>query len=201
MANNQDPLEIIGAPYQVYVARVGTPFPDVDETPGLDWQLLGSFERLGEDGVTVALEQEINDVYGQLTIPIKAFRTQEGMLISFPLMDMRMEALRYLLNGNPITTNPASNGTPGRKGMGMYRGPNVEYFAWLIRGYSPEAAENYLNCQYEVYKGANTGNTDFTYTKGEPTQGNFEVRVYANPAATSDANRLAYMRYATAPAS
>jgi hypothetical protein len=197
---NQDPLEIIGAPYTVWVARVGTTFPDVDETPSLDWRQLGSFERLGEDGVTVSSEQEVNDVYGQLTIPIKAFRTQESLMVSFPVMDMRMETLSYLFNGNPISSNSASSGTPGRKGMSLYRGPDMRYYAWLIRGYSPESAEANAYCQYEIYNGSHAGNTEFVYTKGEPTMATFEVHAYSNPYYTSDSDRLAFLRYATAPA-
>ena len=90
------PFEIIATPFEVYIAPypLGEAFPDVDTTPGSTWTLLGlnGNKNQEEAGVTVEHPQTINLIRtAGGPGPVKAARTEEDLIVTFTLLDLRPE--------------------------------------------------------------------------------------------------------------
>jgi hypothetical protein len=148
-AANTKPYEIIAGVVDIYVAPVDTQFPDVDETVGTAWTRLGQTDG----GVKVKHSQVIVELRtDQVTAPVKAVRSEEGLEIDFALAELTAE-------NYAIALNQASKGMAGGTGLvddngskrvTLYRGGSgVETVAFLARGahLSPEGD---FNIQYEV---------------------------------------------------
>ena len=165
------PYEIIAAPFKVYLAAVGTAFPDVDEAPGAGWGLLGTRgdRNIDEDGVTVSHPQTTEKFRAVgSTGAIKAFRTEEDLMISFMLADLSLEHLRHALNSPAVTLVAAGSGTPGYRHIPLLRGLSVSEKAMLVRGPSPY--DEALNMQYEVPRVIHTGEPELVFKKDEPAK-------------------------------
>ncbi|MBS3927094.1 MAG: hypothetical protein KGZ65_00115 [Sphingomonadales bacterium] len=163
------PYEIVAAPLTVYLAAVGTAFPDVDESPGGSWTKLGTSgdKNYSDDGVTVSLPQSIETFTpAGDTVPRKAFRTEEGLEISFTLVDLTPEQVAKVLDDAAITTVAASSGVPGTKKIPLRRGLQVANFALLARGIS--SVNDSLACQFEVDSCYQSGEPEPVFNKGEP---------------------------------
>src|SRR4030042_339760 len=113
-----EPYEIIMAPFEVWVAPVGTAFPDVDESPAAAWTKLGSsgMDNMDEGGVTVTNGQTLatKRTLGS-TGPVKVARTEEELTVSFTLFDMTAEQYAKALNNRTVTDPAAGSGAPGTR--------------------------------------------------------------------------------------
>lgn len=136
---NDDPREIISAPLEAWLADVATAFPLPDADPSADWTLIGTngAHNYGDSGVTIEAPQTMQLYRGlKSPAPIKAFRTEEGLHISFEIADMTLEGWKAALNGNSVTT-VAAGAAAGYKSIQLYRGLSVTQYALLLRGPSP----------------------------------------------------------------
>lgn len=165
-----EPYEIIASPFTLYKAPVGTAFPAIGAAPAVDWVKIGvSGDRsMNEDGVTVAHSQTVNAVRtAGSTGPVKAFRSEEDMMVSLTLLDISLEAYALAMNGNAVTAVAAGIGTPGTKALKLYRGVHVETMALLVRGVASAYGDGW-NAQYQIPVCFQSGNAEPVFTKGEP---------------------------------
>lgn len=200
MPDNVSPFEIVGAPLKVYVAPVGTTFPDVDEDEAaMDaaWENLGTQtdRNYSEEGVTVAHPEETNDfVPAGSTMPVKRFRVGESFTIGLELADISVDVYGMVMNDATVTSNNPSSGVPGRKSISLYRGDQVAVWSVVARGPSPEADD--LWSQYEFTRAHMSVNGDVTWNKGVPVL--LPVEIQATKYETTDVIRFVA---GTAPAS
>jgi len=185
------PYEIIGAPYTLWVADVGTAFPALDDAPGVDWTKVGTNgdRNYGDEGVTVAHPQTLN--YARpagATGPVKAFRTEEDLRIALTLWDLTLEQYSFAMNRNTVSTTAAGVGTAGYKEIGIYRGFEVREFALLIRGESAYG-DGWVG-QYEVPRAVDAGSPEIVFNKGVPAGLALEFMAMEDLEAASAAERF-----------
>lgn len=193
--SNSAPYEIIAAPFVAYHAPVGTAFPAIEEEPGVAWTLIGTNgdRNISEDGVTVKHSETVEEVrtLGSMG-PVKAFRTEEGLNLSFTLLDLSLENYAVALNHNAVTTvAPGVHG--GYKKVGLSRGRNLPERALLIRGaVSPYGNGDVdWNMQYEVERAVQIGEPEVVYTKGgDPAGLALEWLCLEDPDAASEDERF-----------
>lgn len=181
------PYEILAAPFTAWWAPVGTAFPLIGAAPAVDWIKIGTSGDRSEteEGVTVAHSQEINLVRtAGATGPVKAFRTQEGLVISFALLDVTLEQYKLALNSNAIGTTAAGVGTAGFKALKLYQGLEVEAMALLLRGEASAYGDGYRS-QYEVPVCFQSGSPEPVFTKGDPASLALEFTALEDPNAAS----------------
>lgn len=184
------PYEVIAAPLTLYVAPVGTLFPDLDAEPSGSWAKVGSSgdRNYSEDGVSVQHQQNV-ELFRALgsTGPIKAFRTEEGLGISVTLHDVTLEQYRLALNGNAVTE--VTNNNPHYKKVGLSRGRQVTQYALLARGMASGYGDD-LVAQYEVPVVIETGEPEPVYQKGEPAGLELQFTALEDPDAASEDERF-----------
>jgi hypothetical protein len=171
--SNSAPYEIIVGPFEVYLAATGTAFPDVDETPGVAWTLLGAGGKkdMNESGVTVTHEQTVErDAFRMLgtTGARKAVRTSEDLMVEFVLHDLTPEMYSYALNGNAVTTTAAGVGTPGTRSIPLHQGMDVTLYAMLVKGQTSPYGDSPLATQFQVPVCYQDENPAPVFAKGEP---------------------------------
>ena len=181
---NSTPYEVIAAPFTVWIADVGTAFPDVDTAPGAGWTKLGTSGPLNYDDQTGVVVEHM-----QSTTPWRAlgdagsrkiFRTEEDFKIRLKLVDCSLEHYQEALNQNGSTTVVAASGTPGTKTIGLSRGFDVATMALLVRGdVSPYMANGVM--QYEVEIAAQIGSPTVVFKKGEPAGLELEWMAMVDP--------------------
>jgi len=185
-----EPFEVIAAPFEIYSAPVGEPFPSIDTTPpGGNWVLIGKngARSYSEDGVSITHEESVSDFRTLDSVgPIKAFRTSEDLIIALTIHDVRLEEQARVLNFNTIVDN--SGDTPPNKVLEFYRGPQVNFRALLVRGPSPYMDGGLM--QYEVPKVRSGASPEVVYQKGEPAGLALEFRAMEDLNAASDAERF-----------
>ena len=159
------PHEVIAAPLSVYLADVGTTFPDVGEPQAsfpVGWTLLGTEgdRNYTDDGVTVAHSEEVFDFTpAGSTMPVKRFRTAESFMLSLSLADLSPTMYALAMNDATVTD-------PGdHKLFSLFRGDQVNAFAVIARGDS--SINNALIMQYEFSRAFVSVNGDITFNKGE----------------------------------
>lgn len=185
-----EPFEIIGAPLTLYLAPVGTAYPALDEAPGAGWTKVGTNgdRNYGDDGVTVAHSQSLEQARpAGATGPVKAWRTEEDMVISVTLWDLTLEQYAIALNDAEIDTVAAGVGTIGTKTIGLSQGQEVATYALLARGVSPYGD---FPAQYEVPRVYQSGNPEPAYVKGQPAGLALEFTALEDLEAESDAERF-----------
>ncbi|ADZ70122.1 hypothetical protein [Polymorphum gilvum] len=184
-----EPFEIIAAPFTAWYAPLGEDFPEINAAVAGNWVKIGANgdESMNEDGVTIQHSQEVNKIrpLGS-TVPIKAFRTAEDLLISFTLWDVTEEAYRLAVNSNAVTTVAAGSGTPGKKTLQFYQGEQVATMALLLRAEVSPYGDG-MNMQYEVPYCFMSGNPEPVFAKGEPAGLAFEFTALRDPDAGSKA--------------
>lgn len=189
-----NPQYIIIAPFDVYLAPEGTAFPDPDTTPAAPWALLGTNGKrsYSEDGVVATHEQSLyqHRTAGS-TGPVKAARTDEGLLIELTVEDMSLETYAKVLNGKTVTDVPAASGTPGERKITLRQGPDVATFAMIVRGPSPYLAGAYA--QYEVPRVFQAGNPAPAFTKGGAAGLACQFAALEDPDASSDDERFGHL--------
>ncbi len=177
------PFEIIAAPFTAWWAPVGTAFPALGAAPSVDWVQIGTSgdQSYDPEGVSIEHGQEVNAVrpLGS-TAPVKAFRTEEDLTVTFTLWDVTLEQYRLALNNNTIATVAAGVGTPGTKAVQFYRGAQVATMALLLRSDSSPYGDA-MSMQYELPYCFQSGNPTPVYRKGEPAGLEFEFMALRNP--------------------
>lgn len=154
---------VIGGPFTVYRATVGTAFPVLGAAPAVDWNLLGvnGNKSYSEDGVTVRHPQSVNRIRpAGSTGPIKAARTEEDFEVQFTLWDLTLEQYAQALSQQAVAP------TAGVRSMGIYRGFTIPESALLIVGTSPY--DDTLTMQYELPRAYTEGAPEIAFVKGEP---------------------------------
>lgn len=163
------PHEIIASPLTIWLAPTGTAFPDLDDAPAGTWKKLGSegHRNLDEDGVEIAYSQTIEEFRGQSTTIRKVFRTEEGMAMTFTLVDLspEMQALAAF-DDTTLTTIAAAAGVAGEKKFSTKKGTTVEQYALLARGES--TVDNGLITQHQWPTVFQSGEPSPVFSKGDP---------------------------------
>lgn len=193
MPTNTTPFEVIAYPFTLYIAAVGTAFPNVDAVPGVAWTKVGSSGSLNYDdgaGVTVEHGQSLNPwrALGD-SGSRKMFRTEEDLKIRLRLVDITLEQYKLALNSNAVSTVAAGSGTPGYRKVGLSRGFTVATMALLIRGGVSPYGDGW-NMQYEVPIAAQVGNPTVVYKKGDPAGLDLEWQALVDPNAANELERF-----------
>jgi hypothetical protein len=190
---NVKPYEIVAGPAKVYAAPVGTDFPaiaDAEDAFGTQWIRLGQTDG----GVKAAHTQTVVELKtDQVTAPVKAVRSDEGLEISFSLAELTLE--NYAVSLNQAVSGPQSGG--GDKTVRLYRGGSqVETVALLVRGdhLSPYGD---LNLQYEVPAVYQSDNPTTEFTKANKAVLACIFTAIADPDRTDDADAFGVLRAAT----
>lgn len=162
--------ELISTPLEVFLAPVGTAFPDPDQAPAGPWELLGKLgdKSYTDDGVTVSLPQTLETFTpAGGTMARKAWRTEEGIVVGTTVADVRAEVLSKALNDNEITE------AGGTVSLPLLRGINVTEYALLARGQSPVDGEG--KAQFQLPKCYNSSEPEVVFSKeGTPAAVAFE---------------------------
>jgi hypothetical protein len=164
-----EPLELISGPFDVYVAPVGTAFPDVDEAPAGGWFKLGSggAKDYDESGVKVKHGQKLSKIFTLgSTGPRKVLREQETQMVSFTLLDLSPEQYAKVLNDAAVTAVAAAAGTPGYKKMALRRGTSVSEFAVLVKGAVSTEGDGFSS-QYQVPRAYMASEPEPVFEKGK----------------------------------
>lgn len=168
------PFEIMAGPVEVYLAPVGTAFPDISAAPSGSWILLGTTgsKNYDDEGVTIAHEQTVEEfIPVGLTGARKAFRTEESIVISLNVVDISAAQYAKVMNGATVTDTAAGVSIGGNLNFPLYRGLTVATFAMLMRGSESAAAvaaTDNFNTQWEVPIVYQNGNPEPVMKKGEP---------------------------------
>lgn len=184
---NATPFEVIAAPYTLWIAPVGTPFPAIDEEPNSsDWTLVGSSGNLNYDESGVKVEHKQSMAFWRSlgdSGSRKVFRSTEDLVISLELVDVTLAQYSLAINGNDVTTSVG-----GQKSMGLSRGLVVDTRALLLRGPSPEMADG--ASQFEVPIAVQTGNPAPVFKRDEPAMLALEWTALVDPDAADPAERF-----------
>jgi hypothetical protein len=161
------PHEIVASPLTIYLAEIGTAFPDIADTPDTfagAWAVLGTEgdKNYDDAGVTVSHNETVADFTpAGSTMPSKRFRTAEDFMISLNLVDLGPEAYAKVMNDALITD------LGNEKYFSLFRGDQVNAFAVLARGMS--TVDNDLNLQYVFSKAFVSVDGNVVWTKGKPS--------------------------------
>jgi hypothetical protein len=156
-----EPFAIVVGAGNVYLAPVGTAFPDTDETPAAAWAYLGSTDDNGVS-VTQARTMELH-FKGNSALPQKATLTEARETIKFALTEITVERYAMVLDNAAVTTVAAGSGTPGTKWFPVKPSSScAPQFAMLIRGPSPVMD---AFAQYEYARVSPTGAIEAVYQK------------------------------------
>lgn len=154
-------MELIAHPLTIWLAPVGTDFPDLDADPTGAWQLLGKSgdRNFTEDGVTVTLSQSIETFTpAGGTMARKAWRTESGVIVGVTVADVRADIMKFALNGNTDVS------LAGETSVSLLRGIDVTEYALLARGQSP--LDNDAAGQFQVPRCVVDGEPEIQWTKG-----------------------------------
>jgi hypothetical protein len=197
------PFEIVAQPYTLYVAAVGSTFPELDETPGGSWTKIGTSGDLNytEDGVTITHSQTVEE-WRSLgsTGPRKAFRTEEGLRISVTLADVSLEQYAQAMNYNTVTTTPPDVDSPGTKKIGLSRGLEVPRRALLVRGADASPYGSGWGSQYEIPIAVQVGEPEVVFVKNEPAGLMLEFSAIEDTSASDASERFGRLVAQTAEA-
>lgn len=164
------PLEIIAAPFDIWLAPVGTAFTDIGATPSGAWTLLGTSgnKNYTEDGVKVKHGQNIQTFTPVgLTAPRKAFRTSETLTVVFTLVDVSAAQYAKVLNNPSVTTTANGGGLAGSLNIPLLQGMTVNTYALLARGLESPAGATFVS-QYQIPICFQNAEPEIAYKKGDP---------------------------------
>jgi hypothetical protein len=194
------PYEIIMSPFEVYVAPVGTAFPNPDAAVSSTWKLLGKNGKRNqsEDGVVISHEQTVvkHRTNGS-TGPVKIVRSDEDMTIGFTLEDLTIETYSTVM-GQTFSEQTQAVGVAGVRSVGLRMGQTVANFAMLVRG--PSAYYDGGNAQYEVPVVAQVAGPKPKFSKKDAAGLEVLWTAIEDPMAASDEARFGYLRSMYAPA-
>lgn len=161
------PYELLAVPFHAYLAPAATEEPALDEAiddTGSPWVLLGTLgaDEYDEDGIAVTHEQNIEYFRGLgSTIPIKAFRSTEGLTLGLTVRDMTMETYARALNDAEVDASGIG------RAVVLYQGYNVASYALCIRAADGPYADG-AGMQYWVPTVVQSANPAPVHKKGTP---------------------------------
>jgi hypothetical protein len=188
MANTQ-PYEIVAGPLDVYYAPTNTAFPTVS-TSGTN---VAGWTRIGytEGGIKVAHPQTVVELRAdQVTGPVKAVRSEEGLEITFDIASLSLE--NYALALNQALSGPTGGG--GDSSVPLYRGGfQVETFAFLAKSdnlspYGDKAL------QFEVPVCFQADAPEVTFTKDNKAMLAVSLHALVDPGRSSDTESFGRVR-------
>jgi hypothetical protein len=188
------PYEILAGPLDLWLAPVGTAFPVIGAAPAGPWAMVGTAGKrnYADDGLAVQHTQKIDTATPAGAIaPVKAWRTEEGLIVTVTMWDMSLEHYTIALGGAAPTTVAAAVGTPGTKKIGLSRGPDVVTYALLARGNSAYG-DNYKG-QYEVPVCFQNASPKPVFAKGKPSGLELEFMALESSAAASELERFGHL--------
>jgi len=195
-----EPFEIIMSPFEVYVAPVGTAFPEPEAAIAATWKLLGKngIRNQSEDGVTISHEQTTQEhrTNGS-TGPVKVVRPEESLTIGLTIEDLTIEMYSQVI-GNAMTEQTVGVGVAGIRSVDLHRGATVQTLALLVRGASP-----YLdgqNMQYEVPRCFQAASPKPKFSKKDAAGLELLYTALEDGNAASDAARFGRLRAIYSPA-
>lgn len=189
------PYEILAGPLDLWLAPPGTAFPLISAAPGAGWAMVGTagIRNYSDDGVTVEHIQKIDTATPAGALgPVKAWRTEEGLLIGITMWDVSLEHYATALGGAAPTTTAAGAGAAGFKKIGLSRGTDVLTYALLARGKS-SAYGDAFKLQYEVPVCFQNANPKPVFKKGTPAGLAMEFMALEHAAAASDLERFGHL--------
>jgi hypothetical protein len=200
---NQSPYHIIMYPFDVWSAIVGTAEPSIDlaSVPG-PWSLLSTSGKAdqSDEGVKVNHPQKFEQVRGQRTAIRKVSRTEEDFIVEMEVMDVSMKVYAMALNSNTTTNTSAASGVAGKKRLSVYRGPNVNYIALLMRGFSPSSPDGNGYRQIWIPKCYQSAEPEVKYSKTGASMIKLTYTAVEGPNYTEDDADLGYITdYVAAP--
>ena len=155
------PYSIVVGVGELYLAPVGTAYPDTDEVPSASWTHLGSTD---DGGVSVLHARSTTLHYkGNSALPQKATLDEARETISANLTEITPARYALILDGQTVITAAATAGHPGTQRFTIR--PNsgcAPQFALLVRGPSP-LSDAYA--QYEYPRVSPVGDTTPVYSK------------------------------------
>ena len=193
MANaNTRPYEILAGPVEVYFAPTGTAFPTVAGT-----NIPSPWEHVGytEGGVKAGHPQTVVELRAdQVTGPIKAVRSEEGLEITFDVAALTTD--NYAMALNRAIEGPDS--AAGNKSVPLYRGGfQVETIALLLRN-DHLSSEGDFPLQMEVPVCFQAGSPESAFTKDNKTVLSCSFHAIVDPNRTTDEESFGRLRMATA---
>lgn len=164
--------EIVGGPFEVYLAPVGTVAPPIQDPVPVPWAIfgVGGNRNISEAGIRVThgITGEAWRALGT-TSARKWFPTSEDLGFAFELADMSAEMYAAAL-GKPasdVVATPASAGVAPIDTVIIERGFTVNQFAMLVRGDQSPAGAGF-NTQWWCPLVVQTGNPEIVIVKGAP---------------------------------
>jgi hypothetical protein len=170
--------EIIAGPLEVYSGPVGEGVPDISDAPAGNWALIGSngSQNYHEDGVTITHEQTLEFFRPLgLAAPVKAFRTEEDLVVSFMLVDLLAAEYAKALDEATVTDTAAGAGTGGTQSFPMERGTTVNQVSLLLR-LDQAANGGAFDSQWWIPTAVQSSSPELAFVKGEPVAIEFEYR-------------------------
>jgi hypothetical protein len=152
------PFSIVAGPARVYIAAADTAQPAITSTPSGAWTDLG----YTEGGIQVSHTQNVQYIGAdQVTTPLKAIRTEEGMSVEFSLAELTLDKYAKILNDNSVTAGANYNE------LDLYRGDVVKQFALVVRGPSPygSGTSSTWEMQFWIPVVVMSGEPQVTFTK------------------------------------
>lgn len=186
------PDEIITGPYTVWIAPVGTAFPEPGVEPGSAWTRLGTngARSYADGGVSVQHLRRFDQAQpAGSPAPTMAWIAGEQARISLELMDLTLEQYAHALGGNAVTRRPGPDGAGSLLSIGLSLRPRGQSaMALLVRGQSPydEARE----AQYEVARCIEVGSPRPVFRRGRPATLALEFTALVDPAAKNAEERF-----------
>lgn len=181
--------EIIAAPFEMWVAPVGTAFPALADEPAAPWSKLGlhGARSYSEGGVSIEHRPQygISTPAGPDAVPGNAFLTSDELRINVELIDLSLESYSLALSQAPISDTPRAPGSAGFRSIALAHSPrSMARLALLARGPSPYNDD--MMAQYEVPVCRQIGSPTPTFQRGEPAGLALQFLALRNPSATSE---------------
>jgi hypothetical protein len=187
------PFEIVAGPLELWLAPVGTAFPNVSVAPAVAWVRIGTNGNANQDddGVTIThtTKQEVARPAGSLA-PVKAWNVEEDLMISMKLWDITAEQYATAINKATVTTTAAATGLGGFKRIGLSQGYDPAVYALLVRGMNMSPYGDTFNVQYEVPRCFQSANAKPVFKKGKPAALELEFTALADLTAASALERF-----------
>jgi len=172
------PFEVIAAPYDCYVAPLGTAFPALDAAPAVAWKLIGTAgsRNQTDTGVTVTNSQTVGEFTpGGSTVVRKRWRQAEGLTVALAIADMSVVQYANAVDAAVTVVAPGTT-QAGESHFEMFRGTQVAAYALLVRGISP--FNDAFVAQYEVPSVHQMGSPAPNFSKQNPSELALEWHAY-----------------------
>lgn len=176
--------EIVSAPGKMYLAAVGSSFPDIDATPTTPWGLLGENGDLNitDAGIKVMVNRGENAFapFGS-TMDVKQWLNKFDVMVRAEFADLTLETLSKAMGFNEVDL------AAGIKTLNFYQGVQKTPKALLLRfpNASPYRQDAALAFAFPTV--VQQGNFELDFNRGSsPAVVALEFKVLRNGAASSE---------------